>query len=115
LDSIFDFRKRLIIEFLDILALKYIKDNVVLSGYDFIVWVQEKYGVLLSSGTVYTKVYGLERNGLIKGEREERKRAYTLTEKGDETIKSILSDPTVEQFLMLLEKPQSKKEAESVD
>lgn len=83
--------------------------------YDFMKWVDEKYNVLLSSGTAYTKIYSFERRGLIKGEWDERKRAYVLTKKGKAALNSILSDPTTEQFLMLLEKPLSKKEIESVE
>jgi len=88
----------------DLIALKFMKENGNLSGYDFMTWVQGKYGVLLSSGTVYSKLYSLERKGLVKGEYGEHKRVYTLTKKGKEHLKALLSDPTTEQFLSLLEK-----------
>lgn len=100
-----DFRKKLINEFLDFLALKYIKDNGELAGYDFMMWVHEKYGVMLSSGTIYTKIYSLERKGLVKGELGERKRVYTLTKKGEAALNEILSDPLAKQFFTLLRIP----------
>lgn len=67
---------------LDILILKYARDNRSLSGYDIMVWVREKYNVLLSSGVVYAKVRQLEEDGLVDGKQDKRKRVYTLTEKG---------------------------------
>jgi DNA-binding PadR family transcriptional regulator len=102
------FRKKLIADFFDVIALKYIKDNGKLAGYDFMTWVHERYGVMLSSGTVYTKIYGLERRGLVKGEWGERKRVYALTKKGEATFNSILSDPMAAQFVSLLENSANK-------
>ena len=46
--------------------------------------------MLISSGTVYSCLYHLERDGLIKGELVQRKRVYMLTENGRETVKTIL-------------------------
>jgi DNA-binding PadR family transcriptional regulator len=45
----------------------------------------------LSSGTVYSLLYALERKGLIEGAWKERKRAYSLTDKGKGTIETILT------------------------
>jgi DNA-binding PadR family transcriptional regulator len=102
------FRKKVVTEFFDLMALKYMKDNGKLAGYDFMMWAHEKYGVLLSSGTVYSKIYSLERRGLVKGEWGERKRVYVLTRKGEAAFNSILSDPMAAQFISLLEKSANK-------
>ena len=102
--SKWNYREKIFLALLDIILLKYIKENGSLAGYDFMIWVHKKYGVLLSSGTVYTKIYSLERRGLVKGEWGERKRIYTLTKEGEATLNSVLSDPTARQFLTLLEK-----------
>ena len=62
-----------------------------LSGYDVISFIHNKFHLLVSSGTVYSLLYSLERNGLIEGAWNERKRVYKLTEKGRKTIETILN------------------------
>ncbi len=62
-----------------------------ISGYDFITFVNNKFRILMSSGTVYSNLYYLERNGLIKGEWTRKKRVYKLTERGEETVKAFLN------------------------
>lgn len=42
-------------------------DGNPLSGYDVIMFVHKKFGILLSSGTVYSVLYSMERNGLVRG------------------------------------------------
>jgi len=97
-----NFKKRMLNMLLDIIMLKYARDNGSLAGYDIMVWVREKYDVLLSSGVVYAKVRRLEKDGLVEGKQNKRKRVYMLTEKGEEFLESILSDPIAEQILTLL-------------
>lgn len=115
MDAAKSFRLKMFKSLLDIIALKYIKDNGSLAGYGFMNWIHEKYNIVLSSGSVYTKIYKLERRGLVKGEWAERKRTYTLTKKGKANLNAILSDPTAEQFLTLLDKPLNKEEMESAE
>ena len=62
-----------------------------LSGYDVISYIHNKFNLLVSSGTVYSLMYSLERNGLVEGNWEERKRTYKLTDKGKRTIGTILN------------------------
>lgn len=80
--------RRLIKSFLDVLVLMELRKNV-LSGYDVIEFIHNKFCMLVSSGTVYSVLYSMEREGLIKGEWNQKKRVYMLTEKGEETIKAI--------------------------
>lgn len=61
-----------------------------MSGYDLTSLVHNKFHVLMSSGTVYSYLYSLERNGLVKGDRGQRRRVYTLTKTGEETVKALL-------------------------
>ena len=61
-----------------------------MSGYDVISYVHKRFDVLVSSGTVYSCLYNLEREGLIRGELIQRKRVYTLTEKGKKTADTLL-------------------------
>ena len=81
--------RRVVTNFLDILLLLKLR-NGSFSGYDIISYIHKRFDMLISSGTVYSCLYHLERDGLIKGELVQRKRVYTLTEKGRETVKTIL-------------------------
>lgn len=82
--------RRIIKNFMDVLVLGELR-NGPLSGYDVIAFIHDKFRVLVSSGTVYSLLYALERDGLITGKWNQRKRVYRLTEKGEETIKTIMS------------------------
>ena len=82
--------ERIIKNFMDIIILAELR-NSPMSGYDVIAFIHNKFRLLVSSGTVYSLLYSLERNGLIQGRWNERKRVYTLTPKGEKTIKTILS------------------------
>jgi len=81
--------RRIVRIFLDVLILLKLR-NAPLSGYDIISYIHKRFDMLISSGTVYSRLYHLERDGLIKGELVQRKRVYTLAEKGRETVKTIL-------------------------
>jgi len=92
-------RKRAIQNFMDVLILTEIKKGP-LSGYDVIGLIHQKFGILLSSGTVYSLLYSMERDGWIKGVWNSRKRVYELTEKGERDIKVIAkANEEVQNFL----------------
>jgi DNA-binding PadR family transcriptional regulator len=82
--------ERIIKNFMDIIILAEL-GNGPLSGYDVISFIHNRFHLLVSSGTVYSLLYSLERNALIEGTWNERKRVYKLTEKGEKTIDTILS------------------------
>jgi len=81
--------ERIIKNFMDIIIMTELR-NGSLSGYDVISYIHNKFNLLVSSGTVYSLLYSLERNGLVEGLWEERKRVYKLTEKGEKTIDTLL-------------------------
>jgi DNA-binding PadR family transcriptional regulator len=81
--------ERIIKNFMDIIIMTELQ-NGSLSGYDFISYIHNKFNLLVSSGTVYSLLYSLERNGFIEGVWEERKRVYKLTQKGEKTITTLL-------------------------
>lgn len=83
-------RERVIKSFMDILILKVLKTGSILSGYDLLGLIHKEFGVLISPGSVYSMLYSLERNALIEGTWSRRKRVYSLTEEGEETVKAIL-------------------------
>ena len=67
--------------FVDMIPLGELKKRGM-SGYDLVYRPHTKYDLLVSPGTVYALLYSLERQGLIKGRMEERKRVYELTDCG---------------------------------
>ena len=74
--------ERMIKNFMDIIILAELR-NGPLSGYDVISFIHNKFHLLVSSGTVYSLLYSLERNDLIEGTWNERKRVYKLKEKAE--------------------------------
>lgn len=73
---------------MDILILAELK-NKSMSGYDLIGLIHEKFGILVSSGTIYSLLHSMERGGLIEGVQGRRKRVYELTERGKQNIEVI--------------------------
>lgn len=91
--------RRALHNFLDILILAEMKRGS-LSGYDVIGLFHKKFGVLISSGTVYSLLYSLERNGLVKGVWNHRKRVYELSENGKQNVEVIANaNVAVQNFL----------------
>jgi len=84
-----EMRERIVNSFMDIVVLANLK-NGSMSGYDVVTFIHDEFHILFSSGTVYSLLYSLERNGLIIGRWSQRKRVYTLTDKGEKKIKAIL-------------------------
>jgi DNA-binding PadR family transcriptional regulator len=80
--------RRIVQDFLDLVILLELRKRP-LSGYDVISFVHNKFHILLSSGTVYSYLYALERDTLVKGEYAQRKRIYTLTDRGRETARAL--------------------------
>jgi DNA-binding PadR family transcriptional regulator len=84
---------------MDILILTEMKKSP-LSGYDVISLVHKKFDILVSSGTVYSLLYSLERDGLVKGVWNDRKRVYELSEKGEQNIEVITkANEEIQNFL----------------
>ncbi|MCW4034182.1 MAG: PadR family transcriptional regulator [Candidatus Bathyarchaeota archaeon] len=81
-------RRRAIKTFMDMLILSELREKP-LSGYDIIGLVHKRFNVLVSSGTVYSLLYSLERKGLVIADLDNRKRVYTLTDKGAETLETV--------------------------
>ncbi len=82
--------ERIIKDFLDVIIMSELR-NGAFSGYDIIGIVHSKFQLLVSSGTIYSLLYSLERNNLIEGVWAERKRTYQLTKRGTQTIHTLLN------------------------
>ena len=83
-------RKRTIKNFIDFLILLNLRREPM-SGYDVITLIFENFGFLPSSGTIYSTLYNLEREGLIKGCWNGKKRLYVLTAKGEAAARISLT------------------------
>jgi len=98
--------ERVIKSFMDVIIMTELRKGP-LSGYDVISYINAKFNLLVSSGTVYSLLYSLERNGQVEGVWKERKRTYKLTDKGEETISTILNaQEKIKAFLSDIFKPQ---------
>ena len=98
--------ERVIKTFMDTIIMSELQNGPI-SGYDVISYIHAKFGFLVSSGTVYSLLYSLERNGLVQGVWIERKRVYKLTEKGAATIETILnSQDKIKGFMSTILKAQ---------
>ena len=98
--------ERVIKNFMDTIIMSELQNGPI-SGYDVISYIHTRFGFLVSSGTVYSLLYSLERNGLVDGVWIERKRVYRLTEKGAQTIETILSaQDKIRSFMSTILKPQ---------
>lgn len=99
--------ERIIKNFMDIIILAELRTGP-LSGYDVISFIHNRFHLLVGSGTVYSLLYSLERNGLIEGTWNERRRVYELTEKGEKTIDTVLcANDKIKNFITGLLKVQS--------
>jgi DNA-binding PadR family transcriptional regulator len=97
--------ERIIKNFMDTIIMIELKTGPK-SGYDIISYIHNKFGFLISSGTVYSLLYSLERNCLVEGIWIERKRVYRLTEKGMRIIETILnSQDKIKGFMTTVLKP----------
>jgi DNA-binding PadR family transcriptional regulator len=92
-------RKRIVKNFIDILVLIEMKKRSM-SGYDVMRLVHKRFDTMVSPGTIYNLLYSLERDGFIKGIENERKRIYTLTEQGEQSIEVITeANKDIQDFL----------------
>ncbi|MCW4029751.1 MAG: PadR family transcriptional regulator [Candidatus Bathyarchaeota archaeon] len=92
-----DLKKRVVRDFMDILILNEIKKGMM-SGYDVMAYLQKRFGVSLSSGTVYGTLYAMERENLIEGFLIGNKRVYRITENRD-TTKLLRAYEPLQDFL----------------
>jgi DNA-binding PadR family transcriptional regulator len=81
------FRERILRAFLDVAVLARLEDKAM-NGYELTVFFMKKFGVAVSTSTVYSTLYLMERNELVEGSYRRRSRTYELTEKGRETLEA---------------------------
>lgn len=84
-----EMQRRLTKHFLGTIILAELRNESFLGGYDLVELIHKKFGFLMSPGTVYSCLYLMERQGLLKGGFTEGKRTYILTEKGMDAINFV--------------------------
>jgi len=87
-----DIERRFLNNFIDLLILSHLYSRskcAFFSGYDIIKFLQKSYRFLPSVGTVYSCLYQMERNGLLKSRQNGRKRIYRLTQHGEDVARAI--------------------------
>jgi putative component of membrane protein insertase Oxa1/YidC/SpoIIIJ protein YidD len=73
--------KRIVIDFLDVIVVAHFKDEAF--GISEVgKYLEERFKITLSSGTVYSAIYAMERNGLLEGYYLAFARMYKATPKG---------------------------------
>jgi len=88
-DMLKQLRRRFVRDFLDLIILAKLSSGDFINGYALIESIHQKYKILLSSGTVYSTLYAMEREGLIKGVWGQRGRFYHITPEGKEVIQTV--------------------------
>jgi DNA-binding PadR family transcriptional regulator len=86
-----EMRNKLIDVFLDILILRELEKGP-LGCYDVTSLVHTKYGSQWGSGKTYSRLYSMERKGLVRSRLNSNKRVFVLTESGIETIREIANE-----------------------
>lgn len=81
--------RRIIQNLLDVVILLELRKRP-LSGYDIHALVLEEFCRAISTGTIYGRLYALERQELIKGDFRFRRSVYILTQRGEEAAKELL-------------------------
>jgi DNA-binding PadR family transcriptional regulator len=84
-----DLDVRLIQDFMDVIILRLLRGNHCTSGYELIKYFHHKFHMLVSSGTVYSMLYSMERQGFIEGSFDGRRRIYKLTKRGEEFLNEM--------------------------
>ncbi len=83
-----EIRERLMKDFLDVLILQKMR-KMEFTGYDVLTYIHNEFDLMISSGTVYSMLYAMEREGLIEGKTIDRRRVYSLTGRGEAKLKII--------------------------
>lgn len=96
-----DFIKQLIIEHLDLLLLGHFK-KTHFSGYDAIMFIHKEFGFLLSSGTVYSTLYSMERKKLVTSFKPNNKNLFEITNEGRMLLEIVSSASEIHSEIHIL-------------
>jgi DNA-binding PadR family transcriptional regulator len=86
-----EMQSRIIDDFLDIIILRELGDGS-LGCYDVISRVHNRHDRQLSSGKTYSRLYSLEKKGLVQSSLNSNKRVFMLTDSGREALREIANE-----------------------
>ena len=86
-----DMQNRLLDDFLEMIILRELRDGP-LGCRDLVSRIHNKHDQQLSSGKTYSRLYSLEREGMIQSKLNSNKRVFMLTELGRETIRETADE-----------------------
>ena len=106
-DVVKEIERRILTDFMDLLILSVLHHGGgQIGGYDIIRYLHRRFRFLPSSGTVYSHLYAMEREGLLRGKHNGRKRVYTLTQEGEEMAKIIFNaEDRIVRFMSIVLSP----------
>ncbi|MEM3668857.1 MAG: hypothetical protein QXU38_03590, partial [Candidatus Bathyarchaeia archaeon] len=84
------FHKRVVMDFLDALILLKLR-NGMLSDYEILSYIQRRFNVPITLGTVYSCLNQLQENKLVREVQSEKERGYVLTPTGKKKTKAVLN------------------------
>ena len=93
-----EFTEKLVSCFLEILVIAGFRDSSF-SGYDALRLINERYGILLSPGRMYSTIYAMERKKLVEGSYQKGKRMYRVTDFGKLTLEVVTSSDETQAFM----------------
>jgi DNA-binding PadR family transcriptional regulator len=97
------------------LILKAVKNGNGPTGYNMMMRFSEKFGMMPSSGTIYSTLHSLEGKDLVQSDMRGRSRTYMLTDNGKSFIGTLMGDHQTQRFLTLLEKTMPNVHAENLN
>ncbi len=98
-----EIREGLVRHFLCTIVLIRLQNSTRLSGYDVVEFVNRRFGLFMSPGTIYSLLYTMERNGLIQGYTRNGKRTYEATDAGRRKAEAFIdSKDQVQNFIQAI-------------
>jgi DNA-binding PadR family transcriptional regulator len=96
--------KKLICNFLDIIVVAHFQQEPF-SARDIIEFVFGRFGIFLSSRTVYSILHSMERAHLLTSDEVAKKRKFRATEKGLHRTELLMNpNETISFFMKIMEK-----------
>ncbi|WNZ28338.1 MAG: PadR family transcriptional regulator [Candidatus Bathyarchaeota archaeon] len=74
---------------LDVIILANMPENGPTSGYDIMKLCQKKFGIKVSPSTIYSILFKLEKDRLIQGGFQYKKRVYSITKEGKRNLSKV--------------------------
>lgn len=82
--------RRIVMDFLDAVILLKLKNGMI-NDYEILSYIQKRFNVPITPGTVYSCLHHLKEDGLVKEAHHSDKKAYALTQRGEEKAKTLLN------------------------